>query len=476
MNIKKQSLFHQIRFWMFICLVFMLSACNLGNAPSRPPTLVPRASTTPPATLGFNGSYGSQLELAPSDLSIPISNIDVEFYNLLAQVDSDRLRLHVETLQGFTTRHVNSVQDRPDYGIGATRDYIYTEFEQIAQESEGRIMVQLQPFEMNYNGIRTQQNNIVGVINGTTPGAGFLVIGSHYDSILSSDFADATSFAPEANDGLSGIAALLEIMRILSQHQYRSSIIFVAFSGEEVGRLGSRAFVSWASQSNIDINGMINIDSVGNSYNLRSDQTADSLRIFSCLEESFCRDNGLSRQMARNAELLAFVHTAPLIMSVEPQADRTGRFGDHFSFSEVGYPAIRFTDSLEEWGNGSTQDTIEYMEFDHLQRSTQSIMLIAIALANGLSPPRSIVLRTNEVSRTTLVWDSVPDAHGYIIALRSPNSQNYNAILEVPADQDTAFTWEGFTSPAWTALAIAPRNSNGLVGQLSQEFILPTNR
>src|SRR5688572_24659630 len=251
MKTRKPS--HKHNLILFAWLAFVLIACNLGGSGSTPPpTLAPRNTEVPQPTLGFSGDGVQVSELAPSNLNTPVTNIDVELFNLMEQVDVTRLRSHVETLQSFTTRHVNSATDRPDYGIGAARSYIESEFRAIQSSSNGRFTAQMQAFDMSFNGIPTVQYNVVGVINGTQPGAGFIVLGAHYDSI-NTEFTDATGFAPGANDNATGVAALIEIARVLSQNQYRSSIIFVAFSAEEVNRRGSVAFVTWARQNNLSI-------------------------------------------------------------------------------------------------------------------------------------------------------------------------------------------------------------------------------
>ena len=392
---------------LLLWLSFVLVACNLGGGGATPPpTLAPRNTETAQATLGFSGDGAQVNDLAPSNLNTPSTSIDVEFFNLMEQVNVSRLRSHVETLQNFTTRHVNSATDRSDYGIGAAREYIFNQFAAIQNSSNGRFSAQMQPFNMTYNGIPTQQFNVVGVLNGTEPGAGFIVVGAHYDSI-NTEFTDATGFAPGANDNGSGVAALIEMAQVLSQNQYRASIIFVSFSAEEVNRLGSKAFVTWAQQNNLPIVGMINMDGVGNSVNARTGAIDPSLRIFSCEEETFCNDRGLSRHMARTVEFLGYAFDAPLTMKVERQGDRDGRYGDHYSFVEAGYPSIRFISTLEEWPNGSLSDTVATVEWDYLRQSTQSMLLITVALADGPPPPRNISLRTNEAGNPTLVWEAV---------------------------------------------------------------------
>jgi leucyl aminopeptidase len=471
---KMKRLSQTPKLMILMWLAFVLVACNLGGgAATPPPTLAPRNTATAQATLGFSGDGGQPVELAPSNLSNNAPNITVELYNLMEQVDVNRLRSHVTTLQNFSTRHVNSATNRSDYGIGAARSYIANEFNTITASSAGRFVTQVQYFDMTYNGIPTQQQNIVAVLQGTVPGAGFIVLGAHYDSI-NTTFTDATGFAPGANDNGSGVAALIEIARVMSQRQYRSSIIFVAFSAEEVNRQGSRAFVNWARQNGVDIKGMVNMDGIGNSANARTGGVDPSLRIFSCEDEEFCRDGGLSRQMARSVEFLGYAHEAPLEMRVERQGDRDGRYGDHYSFVEAGYPSIRFISTLEEWGNGSSSDTIDFVEWDYLRQSTQSIMLITVALADGLPPPRNISLRAMDNGSSVLVWDGVETSNGYFLAFRRANTTRYDGVVKRGPEDGTSLLYdERVSSGDWVAVAIGSIGQNGLVGWLSQEYALP---
>lgn len=466
---KTQSHSHKITSIVLLWFAFVLVACNLGTVPAAdPPTLAPRETVPPASTLGYDPDGNTELVSVESDITTPVTSIDVELFNMTEQVDVGRLRNHVEALQGFTTRHVNSSQTSSTTGIGAARTYIFDQFLEIQAQSEGRFVASTLPFDMTYNNIPTRQENIVGVLNGTTPGAGFIILGAHYDSI-NTDFADATGFAPGANDNGSGVAGLIEIARVLSQRQYRSSIIFVAFSAEEVNRRGSQAFVEWAQTQGLDIAGMINIDSIGNSNN-RSGTVDESLRIFSCEEEAICRENGLSRHMARSLEFLGFAHNATLDMRVEAAADRDGRYGDHFSFAAAGYPAIRIINTMEEFGNGSTQDRAEFVEYPFLRQSVQSILLMTVAMADGPPPPRNITLRTDADGRPTLIWEDIPEATGYVIALRLAGSTRYDHQIDWGTESSMAY--EGLVSGQYAGLAIGTRGANGLIGRLSAEYSL----
>ena len=71
----------------------------------------------------------------------------------------------------------------------------------------------------------------------------FIMVGGHYDS------TSYGSTAPGADDNASGTASVLEIARILSQYEFNYSIIYCAWSAEEIGLYGSGAWASNAASS-----------------------------------------------------------------------------------------------------------------------------------------------------------------------------------------------------------------------------------
>ncbi|TMF53459.1 MAG: M28 family peptidase [Chloroflexi bacterium] len=101
------------------------------------------------------------------------------------------------------------------------------------------IEVSLGPLEP----IRTM--NVVGMLRGSDPERAkkFVIIGGHLDGVGSDP--DGTVF-PAANDNASGPAVTIEVARVLAAKKamLKNSVIFVAFSGEEEGLVGSEAFMA----------------------------------------------------------------------------------------------------------------------------------------------------------------------------------------------------------------------------------------
>ena len=446
-----------------VWLTVLALACNLSGT-NAPPTIVPRPTMTPPPTIGYATLSPEEL---PQEAVTRVASIDAGLVNLTNQIESDRLMLHVDSLVGFGTRHVNSAYNRADWGIGAAANYVTGQFEKIRADSQGRLVVFEQPFEANWAGVTTNPSNIVAFLSGTEEGYGTIVIGAHYDSI-SQDPEDGNALAPGANDNATGVAALIEIARVLSTRNHRASIMFVAFAAEEVNRQGSRAFVrDYLLPRGIDINMMINLDILGSPVD-RSGRIDDrNLRVFSTGP-----NESPSRQAARAVELIALNFIPNMGFDLMDSSDREGRYSDHLSFSEAGYPAIRIIQSLENQARqNSSSDTIDQVQAAYLTHVTQSILTAVTSLADGLHPPRNIALREAGNGARTLVWESIPGASGYIVALRRPNALRYEQF-EINEPGTTSVTWDGFVPERFVGLAIAAKDSEGLMGPLSPEFVI----
>lgn len=112
--------------------------------------------------------------------------------------------------------------------------------------------------------------NVIGILPGQHPVLKnqSVVIGAHYDH-LGRGWPDAREenkgkVHPGADDNASGIAVLLELARVLGQSfKPDRTLVFVAFSGEEAGRLGSKHFVQQQRFPVKNTIGMLNLDTVG---------------------------------------------------------------------------------------------------------------------------------------------------------------------------------------------------------------------
>jgi hypothetical protein len=114
--------------------------------------------------------------------------------------------------------------------------------------------------------------NVIGVRPGTNPAyrGQCVVLGAHYDH-LGRGWPDvragnAGQIHPGADDNASGVAVLLELARVLHDWQPERTVIWVAFTGEEAGKLGSQYYLRHADEHGDaakDVIGMLNLDAVG---------------------------------------------------------------------------------------------------------------------------------------------------------------------------------------------------------------------
>lgn len=113
--------------------------------------------------------------------------------------------------------------------------------------------------------------NVVGILPGGDPNLKneAIVIGAHYDHL---GRGGEGSLAPRegeihhgADDNASGVAGLIELARMLSTQspKPRRTIVFIAFSGEEEGLIGSSYYVNHPIVPLADTVAMINMDMIG---------------------------------------------------------------------------------------------------------------------------------------------------------------------------------------------------------------------
>lgn len=441
----------------------VLLACNLAGTP-EPPTLVPRASATPPPTIGYSTLAPNEYPQAATQIAPNVPQTDASLLNLLNQVEPDRLFQHIDALAGMKTRHALSINTSPTEGIGAAKNYVLNQFYKIRDQSfQNSFSVVTQDFPVEWNGLSATDTNIIGILQGTEVGSGVIVLSAHYDSI-NYNFDDPNGYAPGANDDASGVAALIEIARIMSQRRHRATVMFIAFAAEEIQRKGSIAFVSdYVKNQNIPVTAMIDMDIIGSSTGPDGSINDRQIRLFSADP-----NESRSRQLARSLNLIASRLAPNMEILVQDTVDRPGRYSDHMSFSDAGYPAVRFVEADEEIAREHTErDTINDVQANYLMRSTQTVLACVTALADGPRAPQNISLRDNGNGLRTLVWDIVPGAASYVVALRRPNALIYDPYFETT---DNSVTWEGFVPDRFAGLAIAAKDANGLIGPFSFEY------
>jgi aminopeptidase YwaD len=85
-----------------------------------------------------------------------------------------------------------------------------------------------------------QPRNVIGIVKGTAVPDSMLVITSHYDHL---GMMGKKVYFPGANDNASGTSLMMSMAKYYGSHPGKYTMVFIAFSGEEIGMLGSEAFV-----------------------------------------------------------------------------------------------------------------------------------------------------------------------------------------------------------------------------------------
>ncbi|GAB4388572.1 MAG: hypothetical protein Kow0025_08700 [Thermodesulfovibrionales bacterium] len=155
-------------------------------------------------------------------------------------------------------------------GLAPAAEFVARKFREAGLEPAGDGGY-FQGFEAEGPSGPAKLRNVVGVLPGRNPkyAGESVVVGAHYDHLgrgwPGARAGDEGRVHPGADDNSSGVAVLLELARVLAEGPGpERAVVFVAFSGEEAGRLGSRHYIGHmdaypASRAMA----MVNLDTVG---------------------------------------------------------------------------------------------------------------------------------------------------------------------------------------------------------------------
>jgi hypothetical protein len=171
-------------------------------------------------------------------------------------VNSTKLEDWVNSLSSFHTRHTKS-----DY-IESVAHWLFKELQNICEDG-----VHLHNFSQVDQGTSYNLKNVVcnkegSMVTEKNNNNHLILISAHYDSRMQ-NINQTNARAPGADDNASGVAAVLELARILSRINLRNDIQFVLFSGEEQGQWGSKAYVHDLRANDTEVDMIMNLDMIG---------------------------------------------------------------------------------------------------------------------------------------------------------------------------------------------------------------------
>src|SRR5580692_9760951 len=346
-----------------------------------------------------------------SNTAEPIAS-DGRISAALQQVSAERIRANIEKLASFGTRLTLSAQDPASItagrGIGAAREWIKSEFDRYAKDCGGCLEVKTDSFTEPAADLipqPTEITNVYAVLKGTDAenAKRIVLVTGHYDS-RNSDTLDAKADAPGANDDGSGTAVSLECARVLSKLKLPATIIFLTVAGEEQELNGSHHFAKMAKEQGWNVEAVLNNDIVGGDKSAQQDHSV--VRVFSeglpaaATEQEIRRIRGLggendsgSRQLARYVADVARAYDVAVKPMLIFRLDRYLRGGDHYSFNQEGFTAVRFTEFREDFHHQHqdvrTENGIEYgdvpkfVDFDYVAKVARLNAATLASLAAG---------------------------------------------------------------------------------------------
>ena len=342
----------------------------------------------------------------------PVTRVNPTIQEIVNQVSEERVTATLKKLEAFGTRYVLSSQQDPKYGIGAAQRWLMEEFRSYSP----RLQVTLDKFHVS-KGPRLSSdadlNNVIAVLPGKVHPDRYVVVSAHYDSLnlvrkktntesdeerasIDAEATTAQKIAPGITDDGSGTAAVLELARIMSRYEFDKSIMFIAFSAEEVGLLGSKAYAAEAKEKNLAIEAVLNNDVIGSTVSGNGFEGNGAVNVYSDGPE-----DSSSRSVARYTKEIGERYVPSMRVNLVFRRDRFGRNGDHTSFVEAGFAAVRLTTPAENYSHQhNATDTLANASVPYITKVAKVNGAVLASLALAPEAP----LLTEDVRRNSGLW------------------------------------------------------------------------
>jgi len=387
-----------------------------------------------------------------------IDNRDINISRAVNEISVANMKQTIDDLVGFHTRNNFSSKTDPKQGIGAAATYLYNKLAEYAKTSNGRLTVEMVPYKASSPRSEGEIElvNVVATLHGNDS----RVIGllAHYDS-RGGNGNDGAAFAPGANDDGSGVAALLEISRILSKQQLGATVKLMFLSGEEHGLWGARHMATIAANEKWNLIAVLNNDMIGNaegSETATHDNT--TLRVFSegipVVETDAQRQQRIynaaendspSRQLARYVKELGERYVDNMTVQLIYRNDRFGRGGDHTPFAREGFTAIRLTEVNENYDRTHQdvfeRDGIRYgdmpwgIDWEYLRKNTAVNLASVANMALAPFAPENVRLDASRLTNIVEIeWQAPQQGRtpkGYYVLVRQTDVSTWQRKIFV---------------------------------------------
>jgi hypothetical protein len=449
---------------LLLLVPFVVSCSDAGRLkPGSGNAEGTRTTTTARGALGAPAAAAPEAKAGPGtgEAAASAYHVPHDVRDMLGEMKRQNVENTIRALVSFGTRSTLSSQDDPVRGIGAARSYLLAQFQAIAATSGGRMTVELQSYVQQPASripVPTTISNVVATLRGSQPESEgrIYVVSGHYDSRCT-DVINSTCDAPGANDDASGVAAVLEMARVMATRTFDATIIFMAVAGEEQGLYGSTYFATQAKLAGRDIAGMFTNDIIGSSHGDGGEHDPHTVRVFAegvptsetAAEANIRRSVGgendsPSRQLARFVKDVGENNATDMRVDIIYRRDRYLRGGDHIPFLQQGYPALRFTEPHEDFAhqhqdvrteNGTVfGDLPDFVDFAYTTRVARVNAAALTALARAPAAPKGAKIITTQLTNNTdLAWDAnlEPDLDGYEIVHRETTEAFWTSTIKV---------------------------------------------
>ncbi|MEO5890714.1 MAG: M28 family peptidase [Ferruginibacter sp.] len=254
-------------------------------------------------------------------------------------------------------------------GADAAAAFIAAKFDSIGLKPMPGNQDYIDSFLVRYEGKKIPAKNVIGALPGKFTNDTMVIFSAHYDHIGQKDdlpynkeYNNRDDIFNGANDNATGVAALLELAKYYkAQNNNRYLLLFVAFSGEEMGMLGSAYFMSKTKYGQIKT--VINLEMLGRPAN-------DDCFIISLNNNSIRNTlNRYFKKYQQKGEKIFFEN--------DPYPDQDlSRRSDHYPFARKIKNAFTImASSPEDIYYHSVDDEFETIDFDFLLRATKNIAM-----------------------------------------------------------------------------------------------------
>jgi Peptidase family M28 len=317
-------------------------------------------------------------------------------------------------------------------------------------------------------------SNVIAWLPGTNPNQ-LVIVGGHYDS-RTTDTDDPASDAPGGNDSGAQTGVVLELARVLAGHQFSATIVFMSFSGEEQGLVGSASIAANLSRyfANPQVIAMLNTDIPGGDSLANTPADLQNFRLYSPgipRERNDTDPDGTTDNTSPSRGLMRYVgawggaYVPAITMLPKLREDRPGRGSDHSSFINQGFPGVRLMETFEcspspvdnscggplpcpppanipaactdpafiTTHQHSPNDLVSSITPSYAARIAQVMLSVAASLARAPGSPANFTLSGNSVQGVQITFNAPAPGNvdHYVMAARSVSENFYRQRIIV---------------------------------------------